>query len=128
MNTIQIKKHFVQSEFLKSKTIPEGHELTEKDADVILWWSVKLSIIRQMLDFPISVTDGLRLFNGGKSRSQHFYNESWSIKGAVDIRPTDRTNSNQFLMLGLALAAHPEIKRVCYYAPSERFPNGGCRS
>ena len=125
MRKTEIKIHFEEREFLKSKTIPKDHDLTFKESTILEWWMIRLSIVREMLGFGISVTDGLRIHNGSKSRSQHYYDEKWCENGAVDIRPSKREDSNQFLNLALVLAAHPEIKRVCYYVPSDRFAVGG---
>ena len=125
MNQIITKVHFGLSEFLKSKTLPFDFEPEGQVYEKIKWWILVLSPIRDILGFAITITDRVRLHKGEESRGQHYYNESWSIKGAVDIRPSDREDSEKFMRLAMVLAAHPAIKRVCYYLPSERFPSGG---
>lgn len=117
MNKLTIKRHFVQSEFLKSSTIPKDYILTPLQEIKISWWIDILSPIRDLLGFPITITNSLRVGNG---TSQHFFKGG----GAVDIRPTHKNNSIQFLELGLILAATPKISRVCYYPPSERAEYG----
>jgi hypothetical protein len=113
-----MRKHFTKTEFLKSNTVPNGYFMSTLEIKKVELWIDILNPIRDMLDFPITITDGLRL---GEGTSQHFF----KTDGACDLRPSDRSNSGEFLQIGLMLAAHPDIMRVCYYRPSKRFPSGG---
>lgn len=119
-----MKNYFPTSEFIACSNI-KGHIITPKENQSIEFWQTALNPIRSMLGFPIKLTDWLRVHKGEKSRSQHYAGEWWSVKGAVDLRPSDRDNRDQFLRLSMLIAASPKIKRACYYVPSSRFPNGG---
>lgn len=127
-----MKNYFPLSEFIQASSgIPNDYQIIEaskksKAVDSRSFWRNTLNPIRDMLGFAISITDWLRLHKEFEtSRSQHYALEEWSVNGAVDIRPTDKTNKDHFLRLGMMLAADPKIKRVCYYSPSERFTWGG---
>lgn len=113
-----MKRHFKIFEFFKNNGPTDSQVVIEK----IEWWIDTLSPIREMLGFPIKITDAVRY---GEGTSQHYYEHSSSRKGAIDIRPSDTENDQQFVALGLMLAAHPKITRVCWYSPSERFTWGG---
>ena len=120
-----MKNYFPTIEFLEASSIGTKHELTSKEVQSIRFWQHVLNPLRGALDFPIKITDWLRIHNGEQSRSQHYVNEDWSVKGALDIRPFLKGSKRFNIMLGLVLAAHPKIKRVCYYTQSERFAWGG---
>lgn len=80
-------------------------------------WTIELTKVRSLVDFPIKITDAVRFGIGG---SQHyFYGE-----GAIDLRPS-LVDPNNFLYLLLALYANPNFKRICYYPPGRLFTYGG---
>ena len=125
-----MKRHFNLHEFFRqtnSIVTPDRVQFRFEPTiiDKVLWWMDTLSPIREMLGFPIMITDAVRL---GEGTSQHYYENKDSVKGAVDMRPLrtwDENYDDQVMQLGLVLAAHPQITRVCYYTPSDRFTYGG---
>lgn len=106
-------KHFKRSEFLSNGSTQNPETLRKID-----WWIKELSLIRELCGFPITITDGVRY---GEGTSQHYYSRT---NGAVDIRPSDYMNKEQFVRLG-AILGFSQFKRVCFYLPSSRFTYGG---
>ena len=105
--------HFTRKEFMTNGNVDDPSTLAKIDN-----WIKWLSPVREVVDFKCKITDGVRF---GEGTSQHYYRGN----GAADIRPVDRTNSEQIIALGLALMASKHITRVCYYPPSKLFPTGG---
>ncbi len=121
-----MKDHFPIHEFINASSgIPKDFVPEGKALESINFWKNSLNPIRDMLKFPISITDWIRIHHGEKSRSQHYCLEEWSINGAIDLRPSNRNNKEQYFLLASILMVSPIITRVCYYRPSDRFPTGG---
>ncbi len=107
-------KHFKRSEFFTGNTKTDNPEVLRK----VDWWIDELSLIREVCDFKTKITDGVRQDD---STSQHVYSRT---NGAVDIRPSDTMDKEQFVRLG-AILGFSNFKRVCFYLPSSRFTYGG---
>lgn len=110
--------YFTLSEFLKDSDVGRP-EIGQRDiVQKLSFWMIELTKVRSLVGFPIKITDSVRWGDGD---SQHYFKG----QGAIDCRPLDKHNQEFFYMLGLALFANPNIKRICYYPKGELFPFGG---
>ena len=98
---------------LLNNGIPGDKEIIDK----VFQWCDILNPIRNVCNFPIKITDGVRL---GDGTSQHYFKGG----GAVDLRPW-YNEPYSFITLGDLLIHNPDIYRVCYYMPGQRFKWGG---
>lgn len=120
-----MKNYFPYKEFIECSNVPNSRILTPKESKSMEFWQNTFNPLRDIANFPVSLTNWLRVYKGENSRSQHFANETWSEVGAIDSRPTRGNNKDHFVTWALLLMAHPNIKRVCWYEPSDRFGYGG---
>ena len=110
--------YFKLSEFIKDSDLDRPEV---KDRDIIAkikFWQLELDKVRPLVGFPIKITDSVRW---GDGTSQHYYKS----QGAIDLRPLDKYDQDQFYRLGLALYANPNIKRICFYPKGKLFAFGG---
>lgn len=105
--------HFKHNEFFKSGETDDIHVHVMVD-----WWKQRLSLHREILGQGVTITDGYR---PGTGTSQHHFTDF----GAVDSRPRNVNDKQAFITWGLLLASDPQITRVCFYTPSDRFTWGG---
>ncbi len=110
--------YFTLSEFLKDSDVGRPEVGERNIIQKVNFWIDELNKVRSLVGFPIKITDSVRW---GDGTSQHYFNG----QGAIDCRPLNTVNRENFYLLGLALYANPNIKRICYYPPGELFAYGG---